>query len=77
MTLVDMVKKFDDVPYKFEYPTGEKFEVFTRRKTGNKGYIVSVWQMISGVQHEMIWYANGDTVEKAKENLKKKILKHG
>lgn len=75
MTLIEMINKFGEVPIKFEYPTGEKYELFTRRKTGNKGYIVSIWQMIGEVQHEMIWYSNGETVAKAKERLKQKILK--
>ena len=75
MTLIEMIKKFGEIPVKFEYPTGEKYELFTRRKTNGKGYIVTVWEMLGDVQHNIIWYASGETIEKAKEKLKAKILK--
>lgn len=77
MTLIEMINKFGCVPDKFEYPTGEKFELFVRRKTSSRGYIATVCEMRGNVQYNIIWNAGGDTVEEAKEKLKKKILKHG
>lgn len=70
-----MIEKFDEVPSKFTYPSGEHYKMFIRRKTGNKGYIVAIWEMAGEVQDKMIWYANGPTVREAKESLKKKILR--
>lgn len=75
MNLIEMIRKFDAVPVKFEFPNGDKFETFTRKKTNNKGYIIAVWRMLGEVQHQMIWSASGDTVAKAQDKLKETILK--
>lgn len=75
MTLTEMIIKFDAVPNKFEFPGGDKYELFTRRKTNNKGFIVAVWRMIGEVQEQMIWSAEAETIEGAKHKLKIKILK--
>lgn len=73
MTLQESVKITGHLPSKFEMADG-KFELFTRKQTGNKGYIVSYWEMIDGVQDTMLLHATGKTIDIAKNNLKTIIL---
>jgi len=74
MTLIEMVKKFDSVPVRFTFPDGSVFELFVRRKTNNKGYLATIWLMKDNVAERMVYSADGQTAELAKENLKNYIL---
>lgn len=75
MTIQDIIKETGHLPQKAELENGQKVELFIRKKTRNKGYIATMWLMYEGIQHTMIEYGEGKTVEAAKDDLKSKILK--
>lgn len=74
MNLIEIIEVTGSLPIKAEINDGTKLELFIRRKSGNKGYIASLWVMVHGIQHRMFEHGTGATPDKAKEDLKQKII---
>lgn len=75
MTLQEAIKQTGQVPHKFEFENGAKFELFSRKRINEPGYIVCFWQMVDGVQTHLFNYGEGITLTEAKDDLKRKLLK--
>lgn len=76
MTLIEMVKMTGELPNKAKTESGQDIELFIRKRTGIKGYIVCLWLMLGDFQESMLYYGEGPTIEEAKEDCKNKILKN-
>lgn len=75
MTLVDIIRKFDTVPSRMVTQDNLTFQVFTRKNRFDDNYMAFLWQMAGDLQEHLYSFAEGATIEEAKENLKIKILK--
>ncbi len=73
MNLIEMIKLTGEVPSKATTEVGSKLELFHRKRTDGT-YIVTLWEMDGIVQTSMFEYGEGTTIEKAKDDLKTKLL---
>ena len=75
MDLIEMIRITGSLPSVAQMNDGSELKLFLRKKTGNKGYIATLWQIVDGVQEHIFEYGTGKTVELAKTDLKNKLLK--
>jgi hypothetical protein len=74
MDLIEMIRVTGSLPSVAQMNDGTKLQLFIRKKTGNKGYIAILWQIVDGGQENIFEYGTGKTVDDAKTNLKNKLL---
>jgi len=75
MTPIEMIKQTGQLPNKFTIENGQTFELFVRKRTGNKGYLATYWEIIDGAQDNILVYGEGKTVDESKQDLKIKLLR--
>lgn len=74
MSIIEILKETGELATKAEFEDGTIIQMFTRKRTGNKGWIVTYWTMDNGIQKTLIEYGEGKNIDSAKKDLKEKIL---